>query len=152
MTLHVEDELAALDGGARELEIEAGILGYVEPAAAHTGAGIGGIHAEQGGGDPAGGDHEPAAFQPQAPGIDVRGLVRALVGLVVHRGEGYRRKLTVARAVELDRQAPAVRVVSLAHGCLRPRLTLGLDGGRIGATTNRGGAAQTSLGFSGRER
>ncbi len=152
MPLYVEDELAALDGGARELEIEARVLGNVEPAPAHAGAGIGGIHPEQGGGDPAGGDHEPAAFQPQAPGIDVRRLVRALVGLVVHRGEGYRRKLTVARAVELDRQAPAIRVVSLAHGCLRPRLTLGLRWWQNRGNDEQGGRSASLARVSGRER
>ena len=116
VSLDVEDELAAVDDGPRELEVE-GRLGVdlVEPAAPAL-AGVRHVHGQERAGRPARGHEEAAPIEAEAPRVRLGRLRREMMCLVVHPLERDRGELAVGRRVELHRQAPAVGIVDRAHG------------------------------------
>src|SRR5258708_22843982 len=74
VALHVEDELAAVHGGARRLLVERRFPRQLEESAAFSFAGIGLVHADKRRRDAARRDQEAAPIEAQAPGAGARGI------------------------------------------------------------------------------
>jgi hypothetical protein len=119
VTLHVEDEFAAVERRARELHVQSGFLGNIEEAAGMTMARVSRIHTEQRGRGPARGDQETAPVNAEAFRVFRRCLQRALARLVMHRRERHGRILAVRGSVELDWKSLAVGIVLELHASLR---------------------------------
>jgi len=118
VTLHVEDELAAVERRAGELQVEGRVLGHIEKAAGETVPRIRGIHSQQCGRRSARRYQEAATVEAEALGVRVGGLETAAAGLVMHRIECDGRIFAVRRRVELDGKAHARGIVQTRHHAL----------------------------------
>ena len=115
MALDVEDELAGVERGTRDLKIERGVGVELEIAAATTCCPVGRIHAEQSGRRATGRYQERTAALSKPPRVARRRFECEMPRVAMHRFQRNGRKFSVGRRVELDRQSRAVRIVTIVH-------------------------------------
>ncbi len=115
MSLHIEDELGAIDRRSRQLQIALRLGRKVVEAATLSGACVGRIHRQQGRCRAASGYEEVTPTDTETTCNFGGGVARAAAGLVVHGLQRNRRVFAVGRGVEFDRQTLALRIMVIAH-------------------------------------
>jgi hypothetical protein len=93
VTLHVEDELLAVDRRARGVQVERGFVRDIEETTARTAAGVGGVHRQQRRRRAAGRHQETAAIDAQVLRVFSGRLERQPVGRPMHRRQRDRLRI-----------------------------------------------------------